>query len=110
VWRLHPGASREGGVPALYSLLALYPRTGRTHQLRVHCAHIGCPILGDPLYAKRDPLFPDATLMLHAHRLRISLPSSPAEPSIFIAPIPQRFRSIVAFLRSRAISDRGSLK
>ena len=30
--------------------LALRPITGRTHQLRLHCAHIGCPILGDPQY------------------------------------------------------------
>ena len=33
-----------------YSKLALRPITGRTHQLRLHCAHIGCPILGDPQY------------------------------------------------------------
>ena len=33
-----------------YSLLSLRPVTGRTHQLRVHCAYIGCPILGDPQY------------------------------------------------------------
>ena len=36
------------------SKLALRPVTGRTHQLRVHCAHIGCPILGDPQYAGED--------------------------------------------------------
>ena len=33
-----------------YSKLELRPITGRTHQLRLHCAHIGCPILGDPQY------------------------------------------------------------
>lgn len=33
-----------------FSTLRLWPLTGRTHQLRVHCAHIGCPILGDPQY------------------------------------------------------------
>lgn len=33
------------------SRLALWPLTGRTHQLRLHCAHLGCPILGDPQYA-----------------------------------------------------------
>ena len=33
-----------------YAKLALRPITGRTHQLRLHCAHIGCPILGDPQY------------------------------------------------------------
>ena len=37
-----------------YSRVALQPITGRTHQLRVHCAHIGCPILGDPQYASEQ--------------------------------------------------------
>ena len=36
------------------SKLALRPVTGRTHQLRVHCAHIGCPILGDPQYCTEE--------------------------------------------------------
>jgi tRNA pseudouridine32 synthase/23S rRNA pseudouridine746 synthase len=39
-----------------HSLLALWPHTGRTHQLRVHCAHpdgLGCPIVGDELYGKK---------------------------------------------------------
>ena len=37
-----------------YSRLALRPVTGRTHQLRVHCAYIGCPILGDPQYGSAE--------------------------------------------------------
>ena len=37
-----------------YSRLELRPITGRTHQLRVHCAHIGCPILGDPQYGSPE--------------------------------------------------------
>lgn len=36
------------------SLLALEPLTGRTHQLRIHCAHLGCPILGDPQYGTEE--------------------------------------------------------
>lgn len=36
------------------SILRLWPLTGRTHQLRVHCAHIGCPILGDPQYGSEE--------------------------------------------------------
>ncbi len=37
--------------------LALHPITGRTHQLRVHCAHMGLPILGDPQYGTPDPRY-----------------------------------------------------
>ena len=43
----------ERVLPNGHTLVSLYPLTGRTHQLRVHCAHnygLGCPILGDPLY------------------------------------------------------------
>ena len=43
---------RRGAI----SKLALRPVTGRTHQLRVHCAHIGCPILGDPQYGNGESL------------------------------------------------------
>lgn len=39
-----------------YSILRLWPLTGRTHQLRVHCAHMGCPILGDPQYGTGESL------------------------------------------------------
>ena len=39
-----------------HSLLELHPITGRTHQLRVHCAHIGFPILGDPQYGNEETL------------------------------------------------------
>ena len=39
-----------------YSRLSLAPVTGRTHQLRVHCAYIGCPILGDPQYGTPESL------------------------------------------------------
>jgi tRNA pseudouridine32 synthase/23S rRNA pseudouridine746 synthase len=42
-WRL---LGRDGGV----AWLELFPRTGRTHQVRVHCALLGCPVLGDPIY------------------------------------------------------------
>ena len=80
-----------------YALMALYPKTGRTHQLRVHMQSLGCPILGDPLYGRKDPLFPDATLMLHARRLKIALPGV-AEPMLFKATVPSRFRTIVAAL------------
>jgi len=71
------------------ALLALTPKTGRTHQLRVHCKEMGCPILGDPIYGSPDRRFPDCSLMLHAYELRIRLPGA-VEHSIFRAPVPQR--------------------
>jgi 23S rRNA pseudouridine1911/1915/1917 synthase len=80
-----------------YALVALYPRTGRTHQLRVHMAGIGCPIVGDPLYGKKDAFFPAATLMLHARRLKIVLPGC-QEPKLFKATVPVRFHTLVAGL------------
>ncbi len=83
-----------------YALVALRPKTGRTHQLRVHLAGLGAPILGDPIYGKRDPDFPAATLMLHAFRLRIRLPGK-EEPSLFKAPLPSRFVALLAELERR---------
>jgi tRNA pseudouridine32 synthase/23S rRNA pseudouridine746 synthase len=53
------------------TLLALYPHTGRTHQLRMHCAHqegLGCPILGDELYGhKADRLYLQAESIAFEH-------------------------------------------
>jgi 23S rRNA pseudouridine1911/1915/1917 synthase len=82
-----------------YALVALRPRTGRTHQLRVHMSGHGAPILGDPIYGRRDPRFPDATLMLHARRLRIALPDGGGEVE-FTAPVPERFKAAVRALNA----------
>lgn len=69
------------------SLVELKPETGRTHQLRVHLAKIGHPIIGDPLYGTgkyTDRLF------LHALSLEITLPSR--ERRTFEAPLPPEFK------------------
>ena len=50
-----------------YCFVELSPLTGRTHQLRVHCAHIGCPIVGDPWYP--TPQNQGRALHLHAHKI-----------------------------------------
>lgn len=76
------------------SLVLLSPKTGRTHQLRVHLRSLGAPVLGDPVYGGEDARFPGVTLMLHAWRLRITLPGEP-QPREFRAPLPDRFRSLL---------------
>jgi len=66
------GPCRDTGLhrDADRSLVLLAPRTGRTHQLRVHLAWIGHPILGDRLYGRPDdPAQAAPRLLLHAHRL-----------------------------------------
>ncbi len=52
----------------------LYPKTGRSHQLRVHMKEIGHPILGDPFYAEGPAREDYPRLMLHAERLRLRHP------------------------------------
>jgi 23S rRNA pseudouridine1911/1915/1917 synthase len=82
-----------------YSLMLLKLRTGRTHQLRVHMIHIGCPIMGDPIYGRKDNKFPEATLMLHAWRLKITLPGK-EDMTLFQAAIPLRFKKILGRISS----------
>ena len=75
----HKGKDAETHITILkagdnYSFVALRPKTGRTHQLRVHMAHLGHPIVGDSVYGRKDPRVPDARLMLHAYSLAIKIP------------------------------------
>ncbi|MCL2809724.1 MAG: RluA family pseudouridine synthase [Treponema sp.] len=77
-----------------YSLLLLRPRTGRTHQLRVHLRHLGYPILGDPVYGNTDKIFKDTSLMLHSKNLTITLPGETLE-RIFSSPVPERFSAVI---------------
>ena len=68
------------------SLVDLKPTTGRTHQLRVHLAHLNAPILGDRVYGKSS----DCRMMLHAQKLEITLPSG--ERKVFEAAVPDEFK------------------
>ena len=72
-----------GRAPGM-SWLELTPETGRTHQLRVHCAHAGWPIIGDRLYGRHAP-----GQQLHLHSRAIVLPLSKTKPAIRVeAPPP----------------------
>ena len=82
------------------AFIELKPTTGRTHQLRVHMAHLNTPILGDRVYGK-----PNASrLMLHAHKLEITLPSG--ERKTFEAAAPEEFRQ--SFPKITATQDETS--
>lgn len=73
--------------------LALTPKTGRTHQLRVHCTQSGFPILGDPWYGIPEDRRQIDALNLHLHAQRIRLPLYPKRDAIVVeAPLPERLR------------------
>ena len=74
-----------------HTLLRLWPRTGRTHQLRVHLAHSGAPIQGDPLYNPRPLEGP--RLMLHADTLGLSLPGG--APVLFRIGLPPDIKASI---------------
>lgn len=75
---------------ATHSLIEMTPTTGRTHQLRVHLAEQGYPIVGDPLYG--TGVFGDR-LYLHALSLEITTPNR--ERQVFTAPLPPEFKTLM---------------
>ncbi len=83
------------------ALIRALPRTGRTHQIRVHLAHLGHPILGDRTYGKFDDAafagWPMPRVMLHAHRLRLTHPVT-GKDLVVEAPIPKDFAKLGAWL------------
>jgi len=75
--------------------LEIKPRTGRTHQIRVHLAHLGYPLLGDSLYGIKSPGIDRQAL--HASRLGFVHPRT-REKLVFEAPLPADLQSLVSFL------------
>jgi tRNA pseudouridine32 synthase / 23S rRNA pseudouridine746 synthase len=81
------GSGEIGGRPIAW--LALEPLTGRTHQLRVHCAAKGWPIVGDVVYGSRSAAKPGAAPGLQLLARRVSVPLSKSAPPIVVeAPVP----------------------
>ena len=87
-----------------YALVLLYPITGRTHQLRVHCQHTGYPIVGDEKYGyeERDAQLKRLgvrRLMLHASRLVIPA-TEPGEKTIRVeAPADNSFQKMTELIK-----------
>jgi 23S rRNA pseudouridine1911/1915/1917 synthase len=96
-----------------YTLVRIYPKTGRTHQIRVHLAHVGCPILADQAYGGRKSLSLGeiakhaeseespvviSRQALHANRLWLDHPRI-RQPMEFEAPLPADFTATLEALR-----------
>ncbi len=81
-----------------HTLLEVHPRTGRTHQIRVHLAFLGCPVAGDTVYGRRKPTLPLTRHFLHAHRLTIRLPGEEQARS-FESPLPPELQAVLEQLR-----------
>ena len=89
-----------------YSLLKFKLDTGRTHQIRVHCAHIKHPIVGDQVYSRGGKLpviIPGQAL--HAFQLGFIHPAS-KEDLVFRAPLPYKLQKLLNSIRLRACGGR----
>ena len=95
---------REDGKPSIThyevleerngrSLVKLRLETGRTHQIRVHIAHLGCPICGDFLYGTELPELP-GRFALHSHELTLTHPLT-MEGLHIVSPLPEKLRALL---------------
>ncbi|HEY4718431.1 MAG TPA: pseudouridine synthase, partial [Anaerolineales bacterium] len=82
-----------------HALVEVNPLTGRTHQIRVHLAFLGCPIVGDRVYGKRRPSLTLERHFLHAARLSLRLPGQ-SETRTFEAPLPEDLQLVLDSLRA----------
>jgi 23S rRNA pseudouridine1911/1915/1917 synthase len=85
-----------------YQLVACYPKTGRTHQIRVHLKYLNRPIVGDYLYAGRKTARDDRTwvprVMLHAYEIECTHPTL-AESCVITAPLPEDMQEVIKKLQ-----------
>ena len=83
---------------ANHTLLEVHPHTGRTHQVRVHLAWLGYPIVGDTVYGRRRQRLLRSRHFLHASRLRFTHPTT-GEDVEFKAPLPSKLAAVLRRLR-----------
>lgn len=82
-----------------HTLLEFHPLTGRTHQIRVHCAFLGCPIVGDKVYGWKHPSVSINRHFLHASRLEVRLPNE-ENPTTFRAELGPDLMAVLNTLRN----------
>ncbi len=83
-----------GRDTAGHTWLALEPLTGRTHQLRVHCAEMGFPIVGDTVYGNTSRI---GGPPLHLHAREVTVPISKNKPPVTVtAPVPEHMRELLS--------------
>jgi 23S rRNA pseudouridine1911/1915/1917 synthase len=82
-----------------HTLLEFHPLTGRTHQIRLHCMFLGCPIVGDKIYGHRKQSIAIDRHFLHAAKLKIILPGK-TQPQTFEAPLPEELVDVLDNLRN----------
>ncbi len=80
-----------------FTLIEAHPLTGRTHQIRLHLAFLGCPIVGDTVYGKKKPSVELSRHFLHAAKLSIRLPGE-ENPRTFTAPLPEELQAVLSTL------------
>jgi 23S rRNA pseudouridine1911/1915/1917 synthase len=82
-----------------HTLLEFHPLTGRTHQIRLHCAFLKCPIVGDEVYGRKKSSVEINRHFLHAYLLKIILPGE-TEPWLFEARLPNELEQVLVSLRT----------
>lgn len=84
-----------------FALLEVFPKTGRTHQIRVHMAFIGHPIVGDSVYGPRKPRMKLGRHFLHAESISLRTPLDD-QPLIVHAPLPAELQAVLERLVPQA--------
>lgn len=96
--------SARGELVGPFSLLELYLDTGRTHQVRVHLAYLGHPLVSDAVYGKRPDLSGLDRHFLHAHHLGFHHPAT-GKPVDFTSDLPDDLARVIQWLRAVAAAS-----
>jgi 23S rRNA pseudouridine1911/1915/1917 synthase len=88
-----------------HTLLKVSILTGRTHQIRVHLAFLGCPVVGDGVYGRKNPTLEINRQFLHAHQLKVTLPGEDQE-RIFEAPLASDLEEVLGKLKDLMIRSK----